>query len=490
MKVSAREQRFLVIGGGIIFVLLFYFYVLEPSTMRVRQLREKIEKGKAVISGMEQKITAKKTLTGEVDALKMQYLKLLSSVKSLREYLITGKKMPDFTEQMQTIINKYKLADMRSSFHTGKDFGVYKEARSSLRFNTSWREFTQFLAEVESSGQMLFIQSMRIMPFRREKDKISIDKLEISGFDFNPEIRKELKIGEDFNTVVSSPDEGGNGTSAENTPVDKPILERDLFQQSGGIGTTPGGTVKIDPSKLNITLRGIVIKGGEFEVLIRDTKGSQESFYKKGDTVNGNLIEDIEQDKVILIFEGTPVELSLHEAEGAPGGGPRPPGSPASVPTAPVRPSAIRRERESGNLPPPPPGMTGTPSPENTAGTPVPRRGVNRVSRLLQADHGIVTRGFDERLAERYQMSGIKGMIVLQLKAGSEVEKAGLRRGDIIMKVNGKDVTQEDEAGAALEQIKTGTDVTLEVKRGANPPETIIFRSEKSVKTIKPETDD
>ena len=60
----------------------------------------------------------------------------------------------------------------------------------------------------------------------------------------------------------------------------------------------------------------------------------------------------------------------------------------------------------------------------------------------------------------------ISGAAITGISSGSGAANAGLQIGDVITKINGKDVTTTDEVGAAIAALKPDTTVTLQIVRG------------------------
>jgi len=69
-------------------------------------------------------------------------------------------------------------------------------------------------------------------------------------------------------------------------------------------------------------------------------------------------------------------------------------------------------------------------------------------------------------LVKQLQLEGDQGALVAAVADGSPAERAGLRRGDLIMEVNRKAVTGPDEVKAAVSKLKEGDVVLLRIRRG------------------------
>ena len=101
------------------------------------------------------------------------------------------------------------------------------------------------------------------------------------------------------------------------------------------------------------------------------------------------------------------------------------------------------------------------------------------------AQHGMTLRDLTPELAERLELPrGTRGVVVMDVEPGSAAEEAGLRRGDVIVSVNGRASGQRLEAsrpqidagqagrrgpaaGAARRQLRHhGPPPAVEVARG------------------------
>ncbi|MGH8630368.1 MAG: DegQ family serine endoprotease [Burkholderiales bacterium] len=87
--------------------------------------------------------------------------------------------------------------------------------------------------------------------------------------------------------------------------------------------------------------------------------------------------------------------------------------------------------------------------------------------------HGSVTRGrigvniqeIDQALANSFGLSKPRGALVSRVEPESPAEKAGIKAGDVILGVNGKDLDHLSELPATIAAIRPGTSVKLQVWR-------------------------
>jgi S1-C subfamily serine protease len=74
--------------------------------------------------------------------------------------------------------------------------------------------------------------------------------------------------------------------------------------------------------------------------------------------------------------------------------------------------------------------------------------------------------GLTPALKKQLGVSGDKGLVAVDVMAGSPAARAGLRRGDVITRVGDKDVTDFNSLRDALRAAGTGKPVTVHVQRG------------------------
>ena len=87
--------------------------------------------------------------------------------------------------------------------------------------------------------------------------------------------------------------------------------------------------------------------------------------------------------------------------------------------------------------------------------------------------HGKVIRGYlglypqdvTPEIAKQFGLSGPGGALVSEVSPDSPASKAGLKRGDVILKVNGQPVNSANDLRLRISQTPPGTDVKLQVSR-------------------------
>ena len=79
---------------------------------------------------------------------------------------------------------------------------------------------------------------------------------------------------------------------------------------------------------------------------------------------------------------------------------------------------------------------------------------------------GVSVRELTREIAYYNNLLSDRGLYIMNVSEGSGAEKAGLTRGDIILKMNGKDVNTSAELNAIRDKHKAGDTVTITILRG------------------------
>ncbi len=74
---------------------------------------------------------------------------------------------------------------------------------------------------------------------------------------------------------------------------------------------------------------------------------------------------------------------------------------------------------------------------------------------------GVTIRSMDPMLAESFGIEGGKGTLVEGVQEGSPAEAAGIKRGDVIVKIDGRPVTNDAELRIYVSQKKPGTVINI-----------------------------
>jgi S1-C subfamily serine protease len=78
---------------------------------------------------------------------------------------------------------------------------------------------------------------------------------------------------------------------------------------------------------------------------------------------------------------------------------------------------------------------------------------------------GVTIQPVTSDLASSFGLADVRGALVSSVQAGSPAERAGIRRGDVIVALNGSPVTDSNALRNQVARTQPGTDVTLTISR-------------------------
>jgi serine protease Do len=79
---------------------------------------------------------------------------------------------------------------------------------------------------------------------------------------------------------------------------------------------------------------------------------------------------------------------------------------------------------------------------------------------------GVTIQDVNQALADSFRLSRPRGALVSQVEEGGPADKAGLRPGDVILAVDGREIERSSELPPAIAAIKPGSQATLSIWRG------------------------
>ena len=77
----------------------------------------------------------------------------------------------------------------------------------------------------------------------------------------------------------------------------------------------------------------------------------------------------------------------------------------------------------------------------------------------------------NEQMAAQYRYDVTKGVFIYSVEEGSAADKAGLKMGDVIMKIDGTDVDSYQELVALKKKYSAGDESTFTIYRGGQQQE-------------------
>ncbi len=82
---------------------------------------------------------------------------------------------------------------------------------------------------------------------------------------------------------------------------------------------------------------------------------------------------------------------------------------------------------------------------------------------------GVQIRGLDDALAQQFKVPDTAGALAEDITPGSPADKAGLKTGDVIRKLNGNIVTDGNQLTAMVTNLSPGDTATLDILRDGQP---------------------
>lgn len=196
------------------------------------------------------------------------------------------------------------------------------------------------------------------------------------------------------------------------------IIERKNFFSLSPL-FKPVATLPPVKKELNLKLKGTVVGKEAFSfAVIEDTKSRKQDLYRVGDSIRNLKITKITENEVILQGAEGPLSLTLSE---------KLPSSLASLPETEVR-VVSRKEIEEA------------------------KRNVNQIFSQV-------------RISPFFKSGKMEGFRVNYIIPGSMVEKMGIRKGDIIKKINGQAIDSPSKIFEFYRKFGNSNRIVVEIDR-------------------------
>ncbi len=110
---------------------------------------------------------------------------------------------------------------------------------------------------------------------------------------------------------------------------------------------------------------------------------------------------------------------------------------------------------------------------------------------------GAVVQDLNSQMADSYGLKGAKGALISSISPNSPAQKAGLKRGDVVLSIDGKPVKSHSDLTRKIGQTPAGTKISLEVadSNGKKRPVDVLIAERPNEKQLadllsKPDTGD
>jgi len=182
----------------------------------------------------------------------------------------------------------------------------------------------------------------------------------------------------------------------------------------------------LEPTSLKIALLGTVVGDQQStRAVIRDKGKKREDLYREGDTVQGAVIKKILRGKVILRVGGKDEILTIEEG------------------------AASGSEKEYPKKKPIKKGTTITVS-------------RSKMEKSLENIHELLSQA---RIRPHFKDGRPEGLAINNIKAGSFFADLGLKNGDIVQGIDGRDIKSPDDVLEVYKRLRSGSEVELQIMR-------------------------
>jgi len=218
-----------------------------------------------------------------------------------------------------------------------------------------------------------------------------------------------------------------------------PIVDRNLFDTKATVEVAPKSVdvEALEQTNLKLKLWGTVTgPPEEAYAVIEEGAKREQNLFRVGDTIQNASVKLILREKIILSVEGKDEVLEIEKAVG--------------------KSSASAR------------AIPGRPAPGRSAGrTPVSVQKITlRRNQIDSAIQDVAQLMNQVNIRPHFYQGQPDGMMLSRIKPNSIFMRMGLRNGDVITGVNGRDISTVDDALGFYENLKSADDVKLSLKRG------------------------
>ena len=250
--------------------------------------------------------------------------------------------------------------------------------------------------------------------------------------------------------TVNSPETAAGTFSTRTKEKQPPPAHYDKISRRGLLGgpsidrnekTEEMGAEQIaalKPTRLNIVLLGTVYGPERVAFAVMEEKGKKkQGLYQTGDNIQGAVIKKVLRGKVILEVKGKDEILEMEQAKTGKQGS---------------------RGTGAGNKGD---GYT------ITVGHDDLQKSLGNINSLLT----------QVRIRPLIKNGKPDGLVLSHVKPGSIFSKLGLKNGDVVKKIDNKEIKSPDDAFAFYNRLKSGAELSLEINRGSDT-KTLNYRFE------------
>ncbi len=223
----------------------------------------------------------------------------------------------------------------------------------------------------------------------------------------------------------------------------KAITSRNIFNSSSETAAPEPKTEKVDIEKLKETDLKLKLWGtvtGQDKrayAVIEDSKAREQNLYRAGDSIQNAKVKLILREKVVLRVGERDEILAMEEIRASRGGR-----------------SSSRRQRASREA-----------SPRKLPVSSYPRKIRLRGAQIENAMENLGQLMEQANLRPHIVDGQPAGISITGIKPNAIFRKMRLRNGDVITSVNGNSIESVEDAVKVVEQLSSGSDIQLQIKR-------------------------
>jgi general secretion pathway protein C len=207
------------------------------------------------------------------------------------------------------------------------------------------------------------------------------------------------------------------------------VVERNLFSSSEEVTQEieEEEIENLEPTSLKIALLGTVVGSEQDSFAIIEEKGKKkQDLYRVGDSIQSAVLKRILRGKVILSVQGRDKILTIEEE------------------------AASRRRSEVAK-----------PEPIREGERITVKR--SEIERSLKNVHQLLSQA---RVRPHFSEGKPDGLAITHIRRGSIFEKLGLKNGDLVKGLDGKEIKSPDDVLHMYEKLTVGSEVAIEIERG------------------------
>ena len=244
------------------------------------------------------------------------------------------------------------------------------------------------------------------------------------------------------------------GKKSLTAPAYTKIVERNIFGATEKVEQAPVVEVEqveiLEETSLQLSLLGTVAgDSASARAIILDQRKRSQDIYRVGDSVQEAEIRQILRGKVILRHGEKDEILTMVEGKD----------KPQAKPQVPAQAGRRRTPARHAGRP------AQTAPPEESSGE-IEVETIAIAQDVLQDSMSDINQLMTQvRVRPYFRRGKPEGIIVSQIQANSVFAKLGLKNGDIIASVNGKQMSSPEEAFQFYNSLKSGEDVSIEITR-------------------------